>query len=153
MISSIVIAAMAAWVISQLLKVIIGIIIYGKGDLCRIRWRLMWASGMPSSHSAVTVSALIVMGLSQGLNSPVFALAFLLTSIVIYDRSRMFHTFTYLQSRFPDLKRAIGDDPILRALIGHKLLEVAVGVVIGLLAGLIVHAVSASAWPSGLCGS
>jgi hypothetical protein len=40
---------------------------------------------MPSSHSALVSAATHSIGLYSGFNSPVYAVAFILASIVIYD--------------------------------------------------------------------
>lgn len=42
-------------------------------------------SGMPSGHSAMIVSLATVVGLFEGFNSPLFAVCFVLTVIVIRD--------------------------------------------------------------------
>src|SRR5512147_2159377 len=70
-----------AWGLAQLLKVPIAYILYR-----RLNWRLMFsAGGMPSSHSALITSITMATGYTAGFNSPVFALAFAVAMIVVYD--------------------------------------------------------------------
>lgn len=47
--------------------------------------RIMGAGGMPSSHSGVVVSLATLIGKDQGLDSPIFAVAFTFAFIVMYD--------------------------------------------------------------------
>ncbi len=50
------------------------------------RWRyVLSAGGMPSSHSALVMSCTTAIGLQNGFNSPIFALAWVISMIVIYD--------------------------------------------------------------------
>ena len=49
----------------------------------------MPSGGMPSTHSATVVAFTAFMGLSEGIDSGLFALSFLLSAIVIYDSMRV----------------------------------------------------------------
>ena len=70
-----------SWAIAQFLKVPIFYILYH-----RLNWGLWFSSGgMPSSHSALITSITLAIGLFYGFDSPVFALAFAVAMIVIYD--------------------------------------------------------------------
>ena len=70
-----------SWMVAQLLKTIIHL--FTKGEFKRER--LAGAGGMPSSHSAVTCSVLLLSYLLYGFDSPIFAMAFILALIVMYD--------------------------------------------------------------------
>ena len=142
MINLILISAILALAFSQAIKAFVGILRYGQYDLFRTPWRLIWASGMPSSHSAFTISPLTLIGLKEGLGSSLFGLSFLLACIAIYDRGRMFHIYSYFQKRFPSFKKTVENDPILKDLVGHSVSEIAVGVVIGCATGILVYLVS-----------
>ena len=75
------IAALVAWAIAQSLKVPIEYLQTRKWN-----WALLiQAGGMPSSHSALVVGTAHASGLSVGFGSALFALAFAVTMIVIYD--------------------------------------------------------------------
>ncbi len=75
------IAALVAWAIAQSLKVPIEYLQTRKWN-----WALLvQAGGMPSSHSALVVATAHAIGLSVGFASALFALAFAVTMIVIYD--------------------------------------------------------------------
>lgn len=130
----IVYSAVSAWALAQLLKVVIAFARIGRGESARIAWRLVWAGGMPSSHAAFTTSTLLVVAATDGLHSTTFGIAFVLTLIVIYDRTKLHHIYEVFQSRFPALAAAARTDPMLKDLVGHTTAEVAVGIVIGALA-------------------
>jgi acid phosphatase family membrane protein YuiD len=70
-----------AWGLGQFLKVPIEYILYR-----RLNWGLWFSSGgMPSSHSALVTSTTLSIGLFYGFDSPLFALAFAVSMIVVYD--------------------------------------------------------------------
>ncbi len=77
----ILLAALTAWSIAQILKVLIEFIL-----LKRWNWALLFqAGGMPSSHSAMVSAMALSIGLYMGFDLPVFAVASILAMIVIYD--------------------------------------------------------------------
>ena len=77
----ILLAALIAWSIAQILKVLIEFIL-----LRRWNWALLFqAGGMPSSHSAMVSAAALSIGLYVGFDQPVFAISSILAMIVIYD--------------------------------------------------------------------
>ena len=77
----ILISAGVAWFIAQALKMIISFI-----ENKRIDWSLATASGgMPSSHTAFVVAATTVIGRKEGIESSIFALAVVLSIVVMYD--------------------------------------------------------------------
>lgn len=47
--------------------------------------RILGAGGMPSSHSAVVTSLATMIGKSQGIDSPLFALSVIFAFVVMYD--------------------------------------------------------------------
>jgi acid phosphatase family membrane protein YuiD len=75
------IAALIAWGIAQSLKVPVEYL-----QTRRLNWALLvQAGGMPSSHSALIVGITHAIGLSVGFGTPLYALAFAISMIVIYD--------------------------------------------------------------------
>ncbi len=70
-----------AWGLAQILKVPIYYILYH-----RLNWGLLFSSGgMPSSHSALITGVTLSIGIFYGFDSPLFALAFAISMIVLYD--------------------------------------------------------------------
>ena len=74
-------SALAAWLLAQILKVII----YGVQNRTINLERLIGAGGMPSSHTATVVALTVAVGRLEGLGSPLFAIAFILACVVMYD--------------------------------------------------------------------
>ena len=97
---------------------------------------------MPSSHSAVVTSLTTMIGLSQGANSPMFALAVIFSFIVMYDAAgvrRAAGKQAKLLNKIvqtPGLSNIEVHEKLLEAL-GHTPLQVFVGALIGIVAGLI----------------
>lgn len=118
-------APIIAWLVAQLLKVIIAT---WKSENEATQPITFFSSGnMPSSHSAITVALLVVTAGLDGVHSATFGIAFVLTSIVIYDAI--------------NVRRAVGEQgEIIRKLaksalfytaLGHRPSEVLAGACIG----------------------
>lgn len=129
--SPIVYVALAAWAISQLIKVLVAFVRIGRSESSRVVWRLAWAGGMPSSHSAITTSMLVMIALLEGTKSPIFGFAFVVTAIVLYDRAKLHHIYLVFIDRFPSLAAKVDKDPMLEDLVGHSIAEVLTGTAIG----------------------
>jgi acid phosphatase family membrane protein YuiD len=128
----IVVSGLLAWALSQVAKVFVGLFRVGRSDAGRAMWRLIWAGGMPSSHSALITSSALAVGFVARFDSAVFGLAAVLAAIVLYDRAKLHHMYQVFQSRFPGLLEAVAADPMLRDLVGHTPAQVFVGVLIGI---------------------
>ena len=77
----ILLAGAVAWLVSQLSKAIIHLIITK-----RFQWdRLFGDGGMPSSHSATVTAVAVMTGLRCRWDSPIFAIAAILAVIVMHD--------------------------------------------------------------------
>jgi acid phosphatase family membrane protein YuiD len=128
------IAALIAWAIAQLIKVPIEYI-----QTRRWNWALLvQAGGMPSSHSALIVATTQGIGLSAGFNSALFALAFAIAMIVIYDatgiRRQAGKHAELINAMINDL--ATGNplkEEQLREVLGHTPLEALGGIFLGLI--------------------
>lgn len=130
--NSVLIAAVTAWCIAQIVKVPLHYMATREWD-----WALLLrAGGMPSSHSALVAGVAHGVGLSQGFASPLFALAAVMAMIVIYDatgirRQAGKHAeiinkiITDLASGHP-LKQEE-----LREVLGHTPLEALAGTLLG----------------------
>jgi len=70
-----------SWFCAQVLKTLFTLIATKKLDL----ERMVGAGGMPSSHSALTISVAMGMARKLGFNSPEFGLALTLATVVMYD--------------------------------------------------------------------
>src|SRR5438552_933588 len=129
---------LVAWVIAQASKVIIDSVLLRRLSVRR----LATAGGMPSSHSALVVSLTTIIGRLQGVESPLFALALIFSSVVMYDatgvRRAAGQQAMILNRLLDDLfiaHRGI-HQVRLRELLGHTPIEVIAGALLGIVIGL-----------------
>lgn len=128
-------AALIGWFAAQALKIPIHYRLEHKWDWSRFHG----SGGMPSSHSAMVVSAAVMTGAAAGFDSPVFAVAVVLACIVMYDaagvRRETGKQATVINQILRDV--LVNGQPIsdaqLKELVGHKPIEVAGGALVGIL--------------------
>ncbi len=127
-----------AWGIAQTAKVIIDSVLLHHVSVRR----LATAGGMPSSHSALVVCLTTIIGRLQGVQSPLFALAVIFSTVVMYDatgvRRAAGQQAMILNRLLDDLfiaHRGIPQER-LRELLGHTPIEVIAGAVLGVVIGL-----------------
>ena len=101
--------------------------------------------GMPSSHSAMVTALATGVGITQGLGSPLFAVAVVFSLIVMYDATGVRHSSgqqaRMLNELVLELREVVreGFTPRpLRVLLGHTYLEVLVGALLGIFAAVAV---------------
>ncbi len=125
--------AFMAWLIAQILKVILTLIIDRKLNL----YRMVGSGGMPSSHSSMVMGLSTAVGLLEGWESTSYGISIVFALIVMYDAS--------------GVRRAVGKQAIilnqiieelyqhkhvgsvkLKELVGHTPYEVFAGAVLGI---------------------
>jgi acid phosphatase family membrane protein YuiD len=132
----------AAWMTAQILKLPINYLSTKKWD-----WTVLVSpGGMPSSHSAIATSATLAIGLHDGFDSSLFALAVALTNIVVYDavsirRQAGFHAEWINKIVEEILKSGDFSYKKLREVLGHTPFEAMAGVTLGLCVALIMWAI------------
>lgn len=135
-ISPYLIAIVAGWIAAQGAKYLL--IAIKKRSLSDIR-QLYLSGNMPSAHSATTIALVTVIGLRDGLQSGLFAVAALLAGIVMYDammvRRSSGEQGEAIQKLIKEQKSKVA---LPRAAKGHTPVEVAVGAVLGAVVGLVV---------------
>ncbi|MCD4761235.1 divergent PAP2 family protein [bacterium] len=127
-----IIIPLAVVIINQIIKLVLEMF---KGNFS---WpKLLGYGGMPSSHSALVTSLLIVLGYYQGLKSPEFAIAAIVAMITIKDAAGIRwqlgshgRILNQLVKELPNKKEY--KYPILNERFGHTSLEVLVGVLLGI---------------------
>jgi len=126
------------WLGIQIFKVIYDLIVTKKFNFKRI----MGAGGMPSSHTAVVTSLATLIGKNVGVETPIFALSLIFAFIVMYDAAgirRAAGKQAKLLNRIietPGLKMVEVQERLVEVL-GHTPIQVIVGAIIGICAGLI----------------
>ena len=125
--------AIIAWLIAQIIKVPLTYITTGRWN-----WALLASpGGMPSSHSALVAGAAHMIGLSQGFDSPLFAIAMILAIIVIYDatgiRRQAGRHARIINKMISDLSSGNPlKQELLREVLGHTPLEALAGMLLGI---------------------
>ena len=102
---------------------------------------LFSSGGMPSSHSAFVSAPAMLIGLNEGFNSAVFALAFMIAGVVFYDAVGVRKATGENTLAIRDLQKASktkGHRPNLELSRGHTPLEVVGGATIGVLVGVFI---------------
>ena len=127
------------WFFIQVFKVIWDLITLKQFNFKRI----LGAGGMPSSHSAVVTSLATLIGKSEGITSPIFALSVVFSFIVMYDAAGI-RRAAGKQARLlnkiintPGLTNLQVQEKLVEVL-GHTPIQVFVGALIGIIAGLIM---------------
>lgn len=136
------ITGLSSWGIAQVLKAVIHAVIHRKIDIMR----LFGDGGMPSGHSATVTSVAVLSGMVFGTGSFQFAISALLAIIVCHDAvgvrretgkqavvlNEILKTFDVLASKeFPEGR--------LKEFVGHSPIQVAAGILIGVLNALVMH--------------
>ena len=140
-------AAMLGWFLGQFLKVPIE-------NLLKRRWNwALWFSsgGMPSSHSSLMVSTTLSIGLYYGFGSPLFALAFAISMIVVYDAAGVRRQAGYHAQKINLLfEELLSGRPIpqerLKEVLGHTPRQVIGGVILGVLIAFMVYGLWPPVW-------
>jgi acid phosphatase family membrane protein YuiD len=124
---------LACWLIAQATKVLIEYIREQRIDL-----RLLISSGgMPSAHSAFVCGMALSIAVTEGVGSPLFALAVGLAAVVMYDavgvRRAAGHQATVINQIVDELFQGhpISEEK-LEVLLGHTPIQVLFGALLGL---------------------
>ena len=116
-------------------------------DLCTTKKfnfkRILGAGGMPSSHSAVVTSLATLIGKNLGVGSPIFALSLIFAFVVMYDACGVRRAAGKQAKVLNEIVNTPGLSNVqvqekLQEALGHSPIQVFVGALIGLIAGLIL---------------
>ncbi len=108
------------------------------------------SGGFPSSHSSMVSALTLIVGLEEGLDSSVFAIAFIVMLIIIYDAANVRYyagkNIQITQQLIQDIQELTQtklSDPIYSAkvkqVLGHRWIEVFGGIAHGLVVGGIIY--------------
>ncbi len=131
--NQILMSTVIAWVLAQLIKVVLTLIFQRKLDLVR----LFGSGGMPSSHSASVTCAATMAGLLNGFDSAIFGIATVIALVVMYDaagvrraagkQAKLLNELieNYYAEHYINEKK-------LKELLGHTPVEVVAGSMLGI---------------------
>lgn len=134
--NEIIVASFMAWLIAQVIKVVLVLLKERRWDLSR----MLGSGGMPSSHSALVVAMATAVGRLEGFSTTAFAIAVALSVIVMYDAANVRRA----AGQQAELLNRIAEDfyrdkhidgEKLKELLGHTPIEVAAGAILGVLVG------------------
>ncbi len=135
------IASVISWFTAQVLKTAIDAY-FNKGINLE---RMTGSGGMPSSHSSTVVALTTAAAIQYGLDSSIFAVCFILASVVMYDAMGV-RRETGKQAVI--LNKILVDNPFnwsgeefekkLKEYVGHTPLQVLAGAVLGIIVAFVV---------------
>ncbi len=129
-----------SWFTAQLIKVILGVI---RERRFNFKW-FVGSGGMPSSHAALTTGLTTSIALYEGFDSGLFAIAFVLTVITMFDaqgvRRQSGKQAEALNKILDDIysQRGLQEEP-LKELFGHTPLQVFAGSFLGIAVALLLY--------------
>ena len=133
-----ILAAIFAWIVAQGLKYVFSK--YSKKSMRTYR-HLYISGGMPSAHSATVMAVSILIGLTEGFGTSIFALSLLLATIVMYDammvRRSVGEQGEVLIEMIKKSNKNSGHLPYFAR--GHKPIEVFCGAVLGCIVAIIFY--------------
>lgn len=142
--NQVLIAALLGWFIAQTLKLPIHYFRYKRWS-----WALWFsAGGMPSSHSSLITATTLACGLYEGFDSPVFALAFAVSMVILYDAAGVRRQAGIHAQRINALiEEFFSGHPIpqerLKEVLGHTPREVLAGMGLGIAIAVVLKLI----WP------
>lgn len=131
-----------SWFSAQTIKVILYVIKNKRFSFERV----VGTGGMPSSHTATVCGLTTAVARCCGLDSPLFAVAFMLSAVVMYDATgirRAAGEQAKVLNRLIREKNVSKEDyqkeaqKALKELLGHTPLEVFAGALLGIFLGLV----------------
>ena len=129
-------AAASGWFVAQVLKYIFGALKNGKWFDSSV---VLHSGNMPSVHTATVFSLATFVGIKDGFETSIFALAFLFSAVVAYDAMGVRRSSG---EQGQAIKEAIKNKSIKAKIpyvaLGHTKLEVAAGGIIGVSVGVFV---------------
>ena len=134
------ISAILGWLVAQVLKTLIHMIISKKFVAER-----MVGSGMPSSHSATVCALATSSGIRYGGGSFEFAISVMLAIIVMYDAmgvrretGKQGRVLNEMLEVFTNMGNQISAEERLKEFVGHTPLQVLMGALLGIIIALFV---------------
>lgn len=120
------VAPLAGWVSSGILKFVIN-----SARTRRLAFDEIGYGGLPSTHTTIVSTPAFLIGLREGWDTPAFSVAAALVFIVILDATSLRRQIGHHASRINIILRdAQGHQP-LRERLGHRVLEVLAGLMVG----------------------
>lgn len=135
------VSAALGWLVAQVLKTLIHLIITRKF----VAERMVGSGGMPSSHSATVCALATAAGMEYGGGSFEFAISAMLAIIVMYDAMGV-RRETGIQAKvlnemmelFTHMGKKMSVEDKLKEFVGHTPLQVLMGAILGIVIAVIM---------------
>lgn len=129
-----VVAPILGWFFAHVVKFLIA---FTRSGGKKTDWGIFFkAGGMPSSHSAVMIATLTVIGAREGIDSALFGLGVAVTAVLIYDALNVRRSVGEQGDVLLKVARELKVSKGFFIAYGHTVAEVVGGVLVGLLVGL-----------------
>jgi len=133
--------ALAAWLVAQVLKVIIDLAMHRRLNFSR----MVGAGGMPSSHAAFVAGLTTSLGQVCGWDSPELAISMVFSLVVMYDAAgvrqaagKQARILNQLMEHLQQGKKLVSEKEKLKELLGHTPIEVVAGAILGIAISLLL---------------
>ena len=129
-------SAVVAWLSAQIIKIFTGVF---QNKKISLRVLLFSTGGMPSSHAAAVVALATAVGLSQGFDTPMFAVSGVLSVIVMIDASGVRYETGKQATIINRITKELFSGKMeeintgLKELVGHTPFQVVMGFVLGII--------------------
>lgn len=140
--NTILISAVAGWLVAQILKTIIHMIFTRKF----VAERLVGSGGMPSSHSATVCALATSTYMTYGASSAEFAITLIVAIIVMYDAmgvrretGNQAKVLNEMMTLFEDMGSDMAPQDKLKEFVGHTPLQVLIGAILGIVIAVIMN--------------
>lgn len=137
------ISAVLGWLVAQVLKTLIHLIITKQF----VAERMVGSGGMPSSHAATVCGLATAAGIKYGGGSFEFAIAVMLAIIVMYDAmgvrretGKQGQVLNEMLEVFTNMGKQISPEAKLKEFVGHTPLQVLMGAILGIIIAAIINA-------------
>lgn len=139
--NSIFISAITGWLVAQVLKTIIHIIVNKQF----VAERLVGGGGMPSSHSATVCAMATAAGIQYGGGSFEFAISAIFAIVVMYDAmgvrqetGKQGKVLNEMMEIFTQMGKNIDAEKALKEFVGHTPLQVLMGAILGIAIAVLI---------------
>ena len=135
------VSAALGWMVAQVLKTIIHMILTKQF----VAERMVGSGGMPSSHSATVCALATATGMECGAGSPEFAITIMLAISVMYDAmgvrretGKQGRVLNEMLEIFTNMGKEISPEKRLKEFVGHTPLQVLMGAILGIAIAVIL---------------
>lgn len=119
-----------AWITAGSLKFFINTLRFGKNAKSMIGY-----GGFPSTHTTIVSSAVFLVGLMEGFNTPIFSMGISFLLLVIIDA----HGLRNKVGNQAKILNKLQNDIVLRESMGHQWYEIVGGLCVGFILAYITY--------------